>query len=389
MLSLRTPLHLLDATMFWSESGGGVRRYLREKQSWIVEHTAWRHTIVTPFIDAFSSVAVPSLPLPGSGGYRLPWRREAAARLMAEQMPDLIEADDPYRLAWAALDVGQRLGIPTVAYCHSNLEAMAARAAGRFAAQPARHVARRYAARLYRSFDRVYAPSRAMLGHLQEWGIERAVHQPLGVDTRVFHPRSADHHWRRRLGLPADARLLVYAGRFAPEKNLHVLVDAVARLGPRYWLAAAGSGPSVPQGERVIVVPHVATARDLARLLASADAFVHAGDQETFGLAALEALACGTPLVARASEGLAELADGSVGAAVASGRADAFAQAISAVCERPDAARREAARGRALPYDWGHVIPALCSSYSQLIGREPMARRPMQAAPLRHSTGGT
>src|SRR4029078_12829671 len=91
--------------------------------------------------------------------------------------------------------------------------------------------ARRYAARLYAHFDLVLAPSEAMRRHLIDWGVRRAVCQPLGVDTKLFHPTRANAAWRQRLGLPRNCRLLVYAGRFSPEKNLDVLVDAVNRLG--------------------------------------------------------------------------------------------------------------------------------------------------------------
>ncbi len=139
-----------------------------------------------------------------------------------------------------------------------------------------------------------------MRGHLHDWGVERVALQPLGVDTALFHPgRAAATPWRSELGLAADARVLVYAGRFAPEKHLDVLADAVARLGPPHVLLAIGAGPMPPAGERVRVVPFVADATVLAAILAGADAFVHAGDQETFGLSALEAMACGTPIVVR------------------------------------------------------------------------------------------
>ena len=56
-------------------------------------------------------------------------------------------------------------------------------------------------------------------------------------------------------------------------------------------LLACGAGPRPPSGDRVLVHPFVADPMALARILASADAFVHAGDQETFGLSVLEAMA--------------------------------------------------------------------------------------------------
>jgi len=171
--------------------------------------------------------------------------------------------------------------------------------------------------------------------------------------------------WRNRLGLPPDTRLLVYAGRYAPEKHLEVLAKAVRMLGRPYVLLALGAGPTPPSGERVIVQPFVADPMSLARALASADMFVHAGDQETFGLSVLEALACGTPVVARHAEGLAELVDDGVGAGVADGRAASYADAIASVFarERPALARR--ARERAESYDWNQMLPLQLMHYRQ------------------------
>ena len=237
-------------------------------------------------------MSLPALPLPGSGGYRLPLRRRAIADRLVALEPDLIEAGDPYAIAWAAVDAARRRGAPAVAYCHSNLEAMARLVAGPRFAGVAGRAARAYARRVYGRFDAVLAPSASMRRHLLDWGIRDAACQPLGVDTAVFHPSRADPAWRDRHGVAATDRLLVYAGRFAAEKNLDVLAAAVDRLGAPYTLLAIGAGPRPPSGRRVRVVPFVAGPEALATALASADAFVHAGDQETFGLSALEAMAC-------------------------------------------------------------------------------------------------
>jgi alpha-1,6-mannosyltransferase len=104
----------------------------------------------------------------------------------------------------------------------------------------------------------------------------------------------------------------------------------------------------------------------VAAVLASADVFVHAGDQETFGLSVLEALACGLPVVARASEGLIELVDDHVGARVESGTAAEFAEAIAALFRVGPESFKGAARARGERGDWSRVLPKIWDRYERL-----------------------
>ncbi|MEO5881958.1 MAG: glycosyltransferase family 1 protein, partial [Caldimonas sp.] len=86
-------IHVVDATMFWSATGGGVRRYLLTKHEWLARRPGWRHTIAVPGADrAAGQAELPAIALPGSGGYRLPLRRGAVARVLRDLDPDLIEA---------------------------------------------------------------------------------------------------------------------------------------------------------------------------------------------------------------------------------------------------------------------------------------------------------
>ncbi len=119
------PPHLLDITMFWSPRSGGVARYLRNKRNWLEANSQWRHTIMAPGPAKAETSPIAALPLPFSGGYRFPLRRTATARSIIRHQPDLIEVGDPYRCAWAALDAGQRLGVPVTAFYHSNPDALA------------------------------------------------------------------------------------------------------------------------------------------------------------------------------------------------------------------------------------------------------------------------
>lgn len=377
MPSGATP-HVLDASLFWGPAGG-VRRVLEAKHKRLPAH-GFAHTVLAPGVQASEPGMVDcgGLRLPGLGGYRMVFSRRRAAQTMVALRPDLIESADPYRLPWACLDAAQQLGVPALAYCHSNLPLLLGRSVG----VTAERLARRYLTRLYSRFDQVLAPSRSMVATLQHWGVERVQHQPLGVDCDVFCPERQDRALRRRLqlrlGLQKGTKLLVYVGRFAPEKNLQLLADAVQRLGPGYALLLVGSGPRPPHGERVHDLGNHHDASSVARIVASCDLFVHAGDQETFGLALLEAMACGTPLVVSAQRGLGELAE-DVGCRVQGASPRRWAEAIADSCRDYPQVWRHDALERARRHDWSRVVASMAARYGHLLH----AATPLRAAPGR------
>ena len=376
-------LHLLDTSAFWNPCGG-VRRVLSTKHDWLVSQ-GWRHTVMAPGADGIDQLDCGGLPLPGSGGYRVVLQRERPARLIELARPDLVEAADPYTLAWSALAATQRLRVPAVAFCHSDLPAIAARLVGGAAGTATRRGrfaalrARRYLVDLYQRFDLVLAPSQVLAERLRSWGLNQVMVQPLGVDCQVFRPAARDAAWRQRLcqrlGLAPRTRLLAYTGRFAPEKNLPLLAAAVRRLGPGHALLAVGAGPQPPRGSGVHVLPPERDSARLARLLASCDAYVHAGDQETFGLGALEAMACGTPVVVSAAGGLGELAQ-DVGLTVARPDSSEWAESIQACLNDIGSRRHLLALAKAREHDWAWVMAQLSRRYLALLRRHALGGQP-------------
>jgi alpha-1,6-mannosyltransferase len=109
---------------------------------------------------------------------------------------------------------------------------------------------------------------------------------------------------------------------------------------------------------------HIAERAAMASLLASADVVVAPGPVETFGLAALEALACGTPVVVNASSALPEVV-GEAGVAVA-GTPEAFAQGVRGLMARPERERREAARARAEEFGWPRAVDGFLRAHGAL-----------------------
>lgn len=373
-------MHLVDATMFYCTRGGGVKRYLSAKHAWLASNAAHvRHTLLVPKTSPESpcveSCGGPAIPL--IDGYRFPLSRSRWRKALVSLRPDLIEAGDPYVPAWAARDAGQRLGIPVVAFFHSDLPRMLARRGGRWIERPAGA----YLRSLYSGCDLVLAPSRAMLAALGEIGVRHAALQPLGVDTEIFHPSRRDPALRRELGLAPDTRLLIYAGRFAREKNLPVLIDSVRRLGAPYHLLLAGGKAAARIDPQVTVLAYQKTELQMARLLASSDALVHAGNQETFGLILVEAMACGLPVVAVAGGGVSELLEGGEGLLVQQARADDMASAITALFEMNRVRLGVLARERVLRCcSWAAAFRQLLRHYAQLRGAPIASAVPLASA---------
>jgi len=372
---------LIDTTMLFAPRSGGVKRYLTAKRAWIAANRPGvRHTLVTPGKFAGyrgeGQLSVYAAPLPFGDGYRWPvFKRTWMQRLIA-QRPTLIEAGDPYTPGLAALKAGAKLDIPVVGFCHTDLPALAALHIGEWAEKPVR---RRWAT-IYGRFDQVLTCSHYMAGKLEEAGVRNPIAIPLGVDTAIFDPRRADREtFRASLGLTSRHRLLVFAGRPAREKKLDVLVEAVELLGEPYVLLMVGAGAGTIASGRVINLPYQSEQADLARILASSDAFVHANDAEPFGLVVLEAMASGLPVVGVQSGGVAESVDAEVGLLAARSTGPEMAAAIEALFARDLEALSKAARARAVAvHGWDRVFGDLMDVYGRLSGDNAYSARPLQ-----------
>jgi glycosyltransferase involved in cell wall biosynthesis len=180
-----------------------------------------------------------------------------------------------------------------------------------------------------------------------------------GVDTEVFSPaRESKTAIRERLGLPARGSLIFFSSRVAPEKDAETLLEAFRALlecGQDLWLLHRSGGhreflrasERFGVAARVIatdaVHPHVQLADDYR----AADLCVQASREEGLGFSPLEALACGTPVVAAAVGGLREtIIDGETGWTYTSGDADELARRITEALSDAEEAARRAAKGR-------------------------------------------
>ena len=185
---------------------------------------------------------------------------------------------------------------------------------------------------------------------------------PLGVNLQQFHPSRRDPAVREQYARP-DELLVVFCSRLSADKRPELAVDTVAALRagktPAVLVIAGDGSRRTSLAYRSARLPvrfagHITDRDAVAALLASADVAVAPGPVETFGLAALEALACGTPVVVNAASALPEVV-GDAGLAVR-GTPEAFADGVSRLMERPEEQRRAAARERAELFGWPQAV---------------------------------
>jgi alpha-1,6-mannosyltransferase len=394
-------LHLTNA---WHASSGGVgtfyralidaanreRHYLRL----VVPAESTRTEDAGEFARIYHLAAPPA---PLNPNYRLlyPHRflfpNTAIQRIINDERPDLIEISEKYTLPWLGGLVrtrrlpGVRVRPVVVGVSHERMdENMAAYLS---CGPAARRFCKWYMKWIYfPMFDHHITVSQHVARELIEASRGHKVRcgvwvMPMGVDCARFSPARKSDGARGRLLELASANeamtVLLYSGRLAPEKNVMLLLDLMTRLGKeQFRLVVAGDGillnrmkgVAAHRGlDHVVFTGHIADRDLLADLCANADFFVHPNPREPFGIAPLEAMAAGTPLIAPDQGGVTSYADGS-NAWLARPVAEEFASAIMAASAQPELRRQRvlAARRTAEEFDWPRVTSRFLDLYREL-----------------------
>src|SRR5512139_2100708 len=139
-------MHLVDTTVFYSPTSGGVRRYLNAKHAWLRNQPQWEHTLLVPgettHLERGGVSTIAGYRVPGTFNYRLPLAPRLWSRMLESLEPDLIEAGDAFHPAWCAVGVGRRRPVPVVAFFHSHLPRLVASRCGALLGWGARHYVR-------------------------------------------------------------------------------------------------------------------------------------------------------------------------------------------------------------------------------------------------------
>ena len=317
-------------------------------------------------------ITVRGLRVPFTGGYRVLLHRRQVAALLGELRPDTLEVSDRTTLRWTG-QWARAHGVPAVMVSHESLTALL----GLMPLAPARAAADALNRRTARAYQQVICTTAWAAAEFERIGAGNVARAPLGVDLDTFAAPGGTVRAAFAGHQGAGPTLLVHCGRLSPEKKPQRSLNTLATLranGLSVRLVMTGDGPLRRRLERraardalpVTFAGFVPDRADVAALLASADVAIAPGPAETFGLAGLEALACGTPVVVSAESALPEV----VGEAWTSVAGEDLSAGVITVLSWPEAARRAAARARAERFGWPAAVQAFLAIHEGLVTGE-------------------
>lgn len=232
---------------------------------------------------------------------------------------DVIHTQSPWLLGWLGLRMARRLNIPIISTNHTNYPEYS----HYFPLAPA-SVTKKFIIALMKKYynrcDAVVTPSKQVYQMLMKYGLNRPGYViSTGISINTFRCDSGGKETRKRYGIPDDAKVLMYAGRLAKEKNLKLLFDAFDNLAaqfPSMYLMVVGNGPSEDEcrqiasrslhSDRIILTGSVSR-QEIVNYYSAGDIFAFPSITDTQGLVLCEALQAGLPCVAVNAGGSPEM----------------------------------------------------------------------------------
>lgn len=251
--------------------------------------------------------------------------------------------------------------------------------------------------RVLEEADRIIAATPAELAQIQwlyESDTQKITIIPPGVDLSRFYPISVDEA-KEAIGGPPCENMVLYVGRIEPLKGLDTLIEAIALLRSngqinesKFCLAVIGGDPNLNSKENdieMIRLKELCRSHGLDELVtflgkrdqdtlpyyySAAEAVVVPSHYESFGMVALESMACGTPVVASQVGGLAYLVQNEkTGYTVPASDVEALADRLSRLITDKELRNRlgEQARKVAEEFSWDIIANRLLNLYKEVI----------------------
>ena len=259
-------------------------------------------TSESPEHEGFPVVTSPFVPL---GGFPVAIPTPAITQTLDRFAPDLIHAAAPFWLGGQSIAYAAKKGIPSVAVYQTDVAGYMERYGLEFAGP----ILEAITAAIHRPATISLAPTQDGKDFLHKIGIDTVELWGRGVDAELFHPErrtSVSVRALRERFAPDGERIIGYAGRLAPEKQVARLMEVCGI--PNTRVVIVGDGPDrLELEDRFAGYPVTFTGRlsgeELADAYAAMDVFVHCGTEETFGQTIQEAHASGLPVIAPSKGG--------------------------------------------------------------------------------------
>jgi len=413
------PIKTLHITNHYHPSSGGIRIFYHALLEAADRHRREVCLVVPGTKDSLEKVgefgriytiAAPPCPLFDSRYhlllphlYALPYP-SALRKILQKEQPDLVEVCDKFALSCVPSVLRRHWikGVAPAVLVGMSCERLDDNVSAYISEGPiAKSLANWYLKKMYAArFDCHISNSEYTAGELMRALADRPeipVHvRPMGVDCDSFSPARRTPAARASLlsklaiapSGAAQTRLLLYVGRISPEKNIEILVEMMQALAAdasaEYHLIFAGDGPRAAWLEtiasqtvpgRIRLLGHVAHRDELADLYANSDALVHPNPREPFGIAPLEAMASGLPVVAPRAGGVLSYADARNSWLVEPAGRD-FAAGVREVFfdDSIKAGKVRQALRMAANFDWPRVAAIFFDLYDELYARSQQMR---------------
>ena len=253
------------------------------------EENNYRETLV-------SGMPIPGYPelksgLPAKGLLLRHWK---------QQRPDIVHIATEGPLGWSALSAARKLNIPVSTDFHTNFHSYTQHYGIGLLKKPIAAYLRHF----HNKAACTMVPTTSLQQQLEHEGYKNVLVVSRGVDAELFHPAKRNAELRASWGADDNTPVVMLVSRIAPEKNLHVVIQAFEQMRavePRAKLVMVGDGPARAELEKQhphVIFAGMQTGEPLAKHYASGDIFLYPSLTETYGNVTVEAMSSGLATVA-------------------------------------------------------------------------------------------
>lgn len=251
--------------------------------------------------DGYEETLVSGMPIPGYPELKsgLP-AKGLLVRLWKQQRPDIVHIATEGPLGWSALSAARKLDIPVSTDFHTNFHSYTQHYGVGLLKKPIAAYLRHF----HNKAACTLVPTASLQQQLEFEGYKDVLVVSRGVDAELFHPAKRSNELRASWNADESTPVVMLVSRIAPEKNLHVVIQAfeqMRKVNPQARLVMVGDGPARAELEKQhphVIFAGMQTGEPLAQHYASGDIFLYPSLTETYGNVTVEAMASGLATIA-------------------------------------------------------------------------------------------